>query len=204
MSHAHTNNGRTLIYSRLLVSRSTILLFVALAISATSIQNFRLIKIISQDDVGSVLLMSMGAAIHTPSNITSISSANGSKAQQALNFLVRENGFTKVDDLLKKKNASIDKVDSGMLAIYDLILASKSMNFATCARGGGHGCTNKARRLCEECNHVGKFGKLALSFRSDNEKGSSWACWPARSLDKFSFIGNGTAWRLFFDASTQK
>ena len=42
--------------------------------------------------------------------------------KQAMDFLVKENGFIKFDTLLKAANLTVE--DSGMLAVYDLILAS--------------------------------------------------------------------------------
>ena len=103
-----------------------------------------------------------------------ISGANKA-AQQALNFLVQDNGFLKIDDLLEKVN---NVHDPGMLAVYDLILAKKAKSFATCARDKGFGCNNATGSICELCNHVGKFGKLALELRRNSPKDSSWACWP--------------------------
>mmetsp|Transcript_42826 Transcript_42826/g.73070 ORF Transcript_42826/g.73070 Transcript_42826/m.73070 type:complete len:255 (+) Transcript_42826:199-963(+) len=94
--------------------------------------------------------------------------------QQALDFL-RANGFLKVDGLLNQTTI----LDPGMLAVYDLILATKAKNFATCARGGGSGCDPATLSLCERCNHIGKFGRLALSMRlTKSSDGVSYGCWP--------------------------
>lgn len=68
--------------------------------------------------------------------------------------------------------------DSGMLAIYDLILAIKSRTFASCARDENHGCDKYASKVCDRCNHIGKFGKLAISLRRNFNMGTSWGCWP--------------------------
>lgn len=106
----------------------------------------------------------------------------GSPVSRALDFLLKDEGFLKVDNLmLAARNArAID--DPGMLAVYDLILATKARQFATCARDGGMGCNNSiAQQLCQRCNHVGKFGRLALSLRGmDRLHGNdaSWGCWP--------------------------
>jgi hypothetical protein len=72
--------------------------------------------------------------------------------------------------------------DSGMLAIYDLILAIKSKTFASCARDESYGCDDVATAVCDRCNHIGKFGKLAISLRRKfnpiTSNGTSWGCWP--------------------------
>jgi len=99
--------------------------------------------------------------------------------KQALDFLVKEKGFIKFDSLLKASKIEIE--DSGMLAVYDLVLASMSRNFATCARnlGGtlGNFCSKEAHQICDECNHIGNFGLLAINLR-DKKRGSSFSCWP--------------------------
>ena len=59
-------------------------------------------------------------------------------ANQALDYLLQDNGFLKIDDLLKQ---TISIADPGMLAVYDLILATKATHFATCARDRVHGCS---------------------------------------------------------------
>eukprot|EP00985_Skeletonema_marinoi_P006579 scaffold2845_cov147-Skeletonema_marinoi.AAC.2 len=92
--------------------------------------------------------------------------------RKALRYLLHDNGFVKIDDLLEKEHKLRD---SGMLAIYDLIIAAKAFNFASCARYGEIGCTEASRSLCEECNYVGKFGRMATLFRQEK---SSLECWP--------------------------
>ena len=105
--------------------------------------------------------------------------ANGDKdsVRNALRYLLQDNGFIKIDKLLGEEHKLRD---SGMLAIYDLIIATKANNFASCARNGVIGCTKSSQRVCEECNHVGKFGQLATLIRREsvNNVGSSWECWP--------------------------
>ena len=94
---------------------------------------------------------------------------------------MRDNGFLKVDGLLKETDHKIQ--DPGILAIYDLILASKAKNFASCARHGKVGCDSKhARNICEKCNHVGKFGALAVTLRRQlsHPPDSTWECWPQK------------------------
>ena len=110
-----------------------------------------------------------------------ISSNQTESSQQALQYLLRDNGFIKIDGLLKTYAA--DDTDTGMLAIYDLIIASKASNFATCARDGKFGCNEATFQLCEACNHIGKFGSMATTLRKesgDNQgRGLSWECWPS-------------------------
>ncbi|KAL7482177.1 hypothetical protein ACHAW6_007866 [Cyclotella cf. meneghiniana] len=100
--------------------------------------------------------------------------------KKALSIL-RDDGFVKVDDLL----GDLIVQDSGMLAVYDLIIAKKSYHFATCARSGKFGCeSNETRKVCEECNHIGKFGRVAISYRNQTatQPGRlSWECLPTDS-----------------------
>jgi len=102
-------------------------------------------------------------------------------SQQALGYL-RDNGFIKIDGLLEAQAETKKVDDQGMLAIYDLIIATKASNFATCARGGKAGCNAVTNELCDACNHVGKFGHFAISLRkqkADRRESSSWECWPS-------------------------
>jgi hypothetical protein len=103
-------------------------------------------------------------------------------SHQALHYLLRDKGFIKIDGLLESQAKKVHIDDPGMLAIYDLIIATKAKNFATCARHGEAGCNQVSNRLCDACNHVGKFGRLATSLRkqnADHRLGSSWECWPS-------------------------
>jgi len=68
-------------------------------------------------------------------------------ANQALDYLLQDNGFLKIDDLLKQ---TISIADPGMLAVYDLILATKATHFATCARDGVHGCSVGNSLICQK------------------------------------------------------
>jgi len=100
----------------------------------------------------------------------------------ALQYLLRDNGFIKIDGLLEAHSTKVHNDDPGMLAIYDLIIATKAINFATCARGGEAGCNDVSRRLCDACNHIGKFGRLATLLRKQDayhSLASSWECWPS-------------------------
>jgi hypothetical protein len=108
----------------------------------------------------------------------SIADNDKESVQNALRYLLRDNGFIKIDDMLDNDHSQL--LDPGMLAVYDLIIATKANNFASCARHGKIGCSELAKKLCEECNHVGKFGHLAMLFRKQSldTVGSSWECWP--------------------------
>jgi hypothetical protein len=121
---------------------------------------------------------------------------NSETMRQALDHLRLDNGFVKIDDLLIGQKL----VDSGMLAVYDLIISAKAWDFATCSRGGKKGCWKEvARKLCEECNHVGKFGRLANTYRSQNaeQRGSSWECWPMPK-NTTTVVEGGNAMQPFF------
>lgn len=98
--------------------------------------------------------------------------SNKKSTREALRYL-HGNGFVKIDNLLEKE----DKLhhDTGLMAIYDLIIAAKANNFASCVRNGEIGCTEESRRLCEECNHVGKFGRMATLLRKEKP---TMECWP--------------------------
>lgn len=110
--------------------------------------------------------------------------ANGNTSQRALHYLLHENGFISISGLLEMHAKKSAYNDPGMLAIYDLIIATKANNFATCARDGKAGCNKVSRNLCDSCNHVGKFGRLATSLRKERHvdgrhRGSSYECWPS-------------------------
>ena len=126
--------------------------------------------------------------------------------KQALDMLLIDNQFIAFDNLLSQEmedssNSSREEEtdgyhhqgggvqqeqyyyhDSGMLAIYDLILAIKSKTFASCARDESYGCDDVTTAVCDRCNHIGKFGKLAISLRRKfnpiTSNGTSWGCWP--------------------------
>jgi hypothetical protein len=102
---------------------------------------------------------------------------NGDMVVQALDLL-RNRGFLKFDELMTLQGETT-KIDNGMLAVYELILAMKSRGFASCARDAV--CSDVEAAACERCNHVGKFGKLAISLRKSSPvhgRNSSWGCWP--------------------------
>lgn len=103
---------------------------------------------------------------------------NHSTVIQALDML-RDQNFLKFDELML---GQMQIQNAGMLAIYDLILALKSKSFASCARDEKYGCNSgDAEQVCERCNHIGKFGSLAISLRKRSlihANDSSWGCWP--------------------------
>ena len=129
--------------------------------------------------------------------------------KQALDMLLSDKQFISFDNLLSQEmedsssssrqeeetNAQQQQQqqqqryyhDSGMLAIYDLILAIKSKTFASCARDESYGCDEVATQVCDMCNHIGKFGKLAISLRRKfnpiTSNGTSYGCWPQPKED---------------------
>ena len=93
-----------------------------------------------------------------------ISKTHWSAVIQSLDLL-SNHSLLKFDELMITQGG-IHNYDSGMLAVYDLILAMKARVFASCVRDGKHGCSNnQAVEICKKCNHIGKFGKLAISLR---------------------------------------
>jgi hypothetical protein len=122
--------------------------------------------------------------------------------KQALDMLLSDKQFILFDNLLsqemedssssrQEEETNVQRQqqryyhDSGMLAIYDLILAIKSKTFASCARDESYGCDEVATQVCDMCNHIGKFGKLAISLRRKfnpiTSNGSSYGCWPQQT-----------------------
>lgn len=104
--------------------------------------------------------------------------------------ILEQNGFIRFDKLLK--DANIQVKDPGMLAFYDLILATLSSNFSTCAnaslgetnsKGGGaaEGCSAEQYSTCHACNYMGKFARLAVDMRMEAEghdASTTSSCWP--------------------------
>ena len=93
--------------------------------------------------------------------------------------------MVKFDKLLN--NAGIPLLDSGMLAVYDLILVTLANNFSACAKTGdtaraGVGrCSKSDKNICRSCNHLGKFAALALMMRKESSEDptrSTLGCWP--------------------------
>merc|ERR1712086_130381 len=99
--------------------------------------------------------------------------------------LLEQNGMIKFDKLINQ--AGIPILDSGMLAVYDLILATSANYFSTCSHKDSsrrHGkCSHGDQRACRACNHLGKFAALALAMREESPVysiGSTYGCWPQR------------------------
>ena len=93
-----------------------------------------------------------------------ISKTHWSAVIQSLDLL-SNHSLLKFDELMITQGG-IHNYDSGMLVVYDLILAMKARVFASCVRDGKHGCSNnQAVEICKKRNHIGKFGKLAISLR---------------------------------------
>ena len=68
----------------------------------------------------------------------------------------------KFDQLLKESNVHVQ--DPGMLATYDLILATLLRYFSTCTASIGAKCTHAQHNICNTCKYVGKFAQLALDL----------------------------------------
>ena len=92
--------------------------------------------------------------------------AFNSTAQKALEFLTKEQDFWKLDSLLEEKHAK----DQVLFAVWDLIIATRALNFATCTKGCGG--------ICTKCNHLGNFASLAAELRNHLHKDSQ-TCWPS-------------------------
>lgn len=103
--------------------------------------------------------------------------AKGSNANEALQLL-QERGFTIFDTLLGEGERP---QDPGFLAVYDLILAEKAKVFTAC----GQGCASK--KVCTDCNHLGKFATLALALRYQKGRNdtTTYPCWPSPSVGYF-------------------
>ena len=69
--------------------------------------------------------------------------------KEALDLLVKQNGFIKFDALLNAAQVTVK--DSGLLAVYDLILATMSFQFATCLKKASPECSSSALQICEKC-----------------------------------------------------
>lgn len=101
--------------------------------------------------------------------------AENSNVKEALEMLLlpsRHLRIFKLDVLIEKQKSNDKVVDSGMMAVYDLILASEAKQFATC----NHRCRN---RTCSKCNYIGRFADVALDHRKHlkNSVKTSHQCW---------------------------
>ena len=92
--------------------------------------------------------------------------ARNSTSQVALKRLM-DFGFFKLDSLIDESSVK----DSGLLAVWDLIIATKAEAFATCSGNCGN--------FCKKCNYNGNFARLALGLR-ENVKKESMRCWPQK------------------------
>lgn len=115
--------------------------------------------------------------------------ASNGTPKEALDILAND-GFVRFDQLMRDANVPVQ--DPGMLGVYDLILATMAQYFATCTnapggQGGGKGkgvppgCTEEQRRICNECNYIGKFARLATDMRLEKTPGLeelTLGCWP--------------------------
>ena len=86
-----------------------------------------------------------------------------SSPTEALQILFKE-GFVKLDTLLPQNSTNT----GDFLPVWDLVLASRAREFATCSRG----CTG----ACTACNHLGNFADYAMRLRKTENKGSR-RCW---------------------------
>ena len=91
------------------------------------------------------------------------------RVQQALEFLLHNQSFIKLDDFVVGDHHVVE--DPVLLSVWDLILATKAQEFATCTPGC-HG-------ICQACNHLGKFAETAVALRTEMGKRSR-ECWPIR------------------------
>lgn len=68
--------------------------------------------------------------------------AENSNVKEALEMVLLKNSHPrifKLDVLIKKQGSNDEVLDSGMIVVHDLILASKANQFATC----NHRCRNR-------------------------------------------------------------
>ena len=95
----------------------------------------------------------------------------GEDPKRALEMLLHNKTMFSLELLLE--NAGIVPADSGLLAVWDLILVAKSTEFSTCTRG----CDQR----CLACNHVGNFARMAMQYYSSRKRSRLYECWPMRS-----------------------
>ena len=96
--------------------------------------------------------------------------SKGADAQEALQLLLDDNGFLKLDLLVQKHQDFVR--DSIFLAAADLVLAQKAKEFITCDKS----CNS----ICAQCGHQGSFVQLAETLRNARDKNST-SCWPERN-----------------------
>lgn len=91
----------------------------------------------------------------------------GSDPQKALDLLLRNDTMITFDSLLNE--AGIVPADSGLLAVWELILVSRASEFITCIRG--------CEQRCGECNYAGKFSTMATEYFG-TRRSHLHKCWP--------------------------
>jgi len=105
----------------------------------------------------------------TNKNWNNMLSAETNKAMNSTSMaalkLLMDSGFLKLDSVIDASSLK----DSGLLAVWDLIIATKAKAFATCTLGCGD--------VCSKCNYEGNFAKVALRLRKEAKK-ESMSCWP--------------------------
>ena len=95
----------------------------------------------------------------------------GEDPKRAMEMLLHNKTMFSLGLLLE--NAGIVPADSGLLAVWDLILVAKSTEFSTCTRG----CDQR----CLACNHVGNFARMAMQYYGSRKRSRLYECWPMRS-----------------------
>jgi hypothetical protein len=96
-------------------------------------------------------------------------SENGTSSPDDALTLLFDSGFLKLDNIIKEDSVR----DPGLLAVWDLIIAMKAKQFAT--------CTKDCWKFCSKCNWRGSFSEFALSLRKmEGKSKESMACWPSK------------------------
>jgi hypothetical protein len=125
----------------------------------------------------SFLLMSSLSASHSTSMQGwggAQSMSQNTTAQQALNYLMNDHAFRKLDQVFQ----ALDIKDWIIAVALDLIMAQKSTHFATCTRG----CERSQYSYCLKCNYAGSFALTALQMRKEYTTIGTYPCWPV-SID---------------------
>jgi hypothetical protein len=92
--------------------------------------------------------------------------AENTSAPQALDFLIDDHSFLKVGSVVNTTEVK----DLVVYSVLDLIVSLKATDFSTCAKS-----CRKPHLYCEQCNHQGHFGMLAMDLRGASNK-DSLAC----------------------------
>ena len=98
--------------------------------------------------------------------------AHNTNAREALNWLIQENQFAKIDHMPWMQQLP----DAVFYLVLDLILAERARVFATC----NDKC--KSHELCNPCSYLGNFAKFALQHRKKHSRRrkdhATFHCWP--------------------------